>query len=240
LRPGVLLSALLVAAPAAAQDGKILILSKQLQSSSDPRTRAQAALVLGKITSPKAVPPLCGALKDSEAIVRSAAAGSLGELKFPEGIECLKAAAGDTDAVVRQAVARALAESQPKPPPGLYVAIEPVNDKVGSLSADVLKLAESLIRDKVMSMGATIVPPLDPKVAAGAKNAPAGWQLRPNLGPNGDTGLKLEILILTYPDLALRCQVKVGAKGGKPEAQLKALVPKAVSDGASECEWKQQ
>jgi HEAT repeat protein len=239
LRPGFLLSALLLAGPALAQDAKISLLSKQLSSASDPRTRAQAALLLGKLNSAKAVPSLCKGMQDNEAIVRSAVAGALGELKFPESIECLKAAKSDGDPTVRAAVLRSLEVLSPKPQ-GLVVAVEAVKDKVGSLSTDILQLTENLIREKLASMGATIAPALDAKAAAAAKNAPTGWQLQPALSSNGGTGLKLEILILSYPDLALRCQVKVGAKGGKPEAQLKALVPKAVSDGASECEWKQQ
>jgi HEAT repeat protein len=238
LRPGLLLCALLLAGPALAQDAKIALLSKQLSSASDPRTRSQAALLLGKLNNVKAVTALCKALGDNEAIVRSAVAGALGELKYPESIDCLKGAKNDGDSTVRAAVLRSLEVLSPKPA-GLVVAVEAVNDKVGSLSSDVLQLTESLIKEKLASMGATLAPALDPKAAAAAKNAPAGWQLRPTLSSNGGTGLKLEILIMSYPDLALRCQVKVGAKGGKPEAQLKALVPKAVSDGASECEWKQ-
>ncbi len=245
MRPGPFLSALLIAAPGFAQDARITFLSKQLTSGTDPRTRAQTALILGKSNSPAAVAPLCAALKDPEPVVRSAVVGALGELKAPDALTCLKTVKNESDPTVRAALARALEAPAPPGPDvkngGLYIAILPVNDKIGALTPDVLALAESLIREKLTGMGATMAPPGESKAAASAlisKHALRGYQLNTNLLPNGEGGLKLEILIMTYPDMSLQGTFNVKARGGKYETLLKAMVPRVVNDAATELEWK--
>lgn len=249
MRPGVLLSAFLVAANVSAQDAKITFLIKQLSTAKDPRLRAQTCTILGKSGSPYAVAPLCGALKDGEAIVRSAAAGSLGELHLPEAIACLKSALGESDNAVRNALERALKEPAVAIAPtpnvaqgSLYIAIDPVTDKVGTLPPDVVSLAEGLIREKVTSLGAALAPAGENKSAAQTlinKHGLKGYLLRTNLLPNGTSGLKIEILIMTYPDQALQGSWNVKAAGGKYEAQLKAMVPRVVDNAAADLEWKQ-
>lgn len=240
MRPGLLLSALLAAAPALGQDARINFLSKQLSTASDPRTRAQTALILGKSNNPAAVAPLCNALKDAEAVVRSAVAGALGELKQPEGLNCLKSVLKDPDPNVRQAAQRVLdsASAPPVQQGGLHVAVEPVIDKVGSLTPDVLTLAESLIKEKVTAMGGQLTQPIDPKAGKPPKGLPKGFQLRAQLTPGDDKSLKLEILVMTYPDLALQGTWNVKAKGAKPETLLKKMVPVVVDNAANELEWK--
>lgn len=75
LLPSVLLLLLLAPCAALAQgDTRIAFLGRQLQQGKDPRTRSQAALVLGATEDPEAVALLCGALKDASELVRSAAA----------------------------------------------------------------------------------------------------------------------------------------------------------------------
>jgi hypothetical protein len=239
LRPGLLLCALLSAAPALGQDARLNYASKQLATASDPRIRVSSALLLGRSNNPAAVAPLCNALKDAEAVVRSAVAGALGELaKFPDSIACLKSAPKDSDASVRAAIARALEAAGPALPAGLAIAIEPVIDKVGSLSPEVLTLADGLIREKVQAMGATIVPAVDPKGGKPPARGAKAFQLRAQLTPGDDKSLKLEILVMTYPDLALQGSWNVKAKGGKPESLLKKMVPVVVDNAANELEWK--
>jgi hypothetical protein len=153
----------------------------------------------------------------------------------------LKGAANDRDPSVRAAVARALeGAGPPVRSGGLYIAVE-VLDK-GGVPGEVLKLAESLIKEKIQAMGASLAPPGESKAQAASqvsKHNLKGYLLRTNLTPNGASGLKIEMLVMTYPDQALQGTWNVKASGGKYEAQLKAMVPRVVDNAAAELEWKQ-
>jgi HEAT repeat protein len=237
LRPGLLVLTLLLAASAYGEDARVKILKKQLSSAKDARLRAQVCTLLGKTASPDAVAPLCDALNDGDALVRSAAAGGLGELKAPDGVTCLKSAKDDPDSAVRKAVELALAAN--RPPGGLYVAIDLSKSEVNA--GDVLGLARDLLKKELAGMGATLAPEGETDSQASAaisKGNFKGYLLQANLKPNGSTGLKLEILIMTYPGKALQGTWNVKAAGGKHEAQLKAMVPKVVTDAAYDLDWK--
>lgn len=237
MRPGIFVLALLLAADASAQDARVKFLSKQL-SAKDARLRAQACTTLGKTGSEDAVKPLCSGLSDAEPIVRSACAGGLGELKAESGMACLKDAKNDPDSSVRKAIELALAANRPSG--GLYVAIDPINNEV-SAGSEVVGLARELLKKELASMGASVAP--DGETESQAKVAISkgnfkGYLMRANLKTNGASGLKLEILIMTYPDKALQGTWNVKAAGGKHDAQLKAMVPKVVNDAAYDLEWK--
>jgi HEAT repeat protein len=238
LRPGTLVLALLLGASAFAEDARVKILQKQLSTAKDARLRAQISTLLGKTGSEDAVAPLCVALNDAEAIVRSAAAGGLGELKAPDGMACLKNAKDDPDPQVRKAVELAIAAN--KPPGGLYVAIDTINNEAGAAS-DVVSLAKDILKQKLTSMGAKLAPEGETESQAASvisKGGFKGYLLRTNLKTNGASGLKIEILIMTYPAKALQGTWNVKASGGKPEAQLKAMVPKVVENAAEDLEWQ--
>ena len=247
LRPAfpLLVLVLLASSHARAEDVRVTFLAKQLKGAKDPRVRAQTVLILGQTGSPDAVPPLCEVLADPEAVVRTAAASALGELKAPSAIDCLKGALGESDPAARAAMEKALALLQPPPPTpggGLYFNVEPIQDKVGGLPDTLLKLTDKLLRERLTGMGALFAPPNEEKKAAAALIKMKGlkaYQLRLQVLPGGtDTGLKVEMLIMTYPDQSLKGTWNVKAKGGKPEAQIKALVPKLVDDAAGDLEWK--
>ena len=55
---------------------------------------------------------------------------------------------------------------------------------------------------------------------------------------SSDKGLKVEMLIMSYPDQALKGSWSVNAAGGKQEKLIKAMVPRVVDDAAKELEWK--
>ena len=247
LRPALLvLATLLAAPPVRAEDARVTFLARQLKTAKDARVRAQTVLILGQTGSPEAVAPLCEALKDREPVVRSAAAGALAEVKGPGALDCLKAALSELDATVKTAIEKAIATlTAPTPVVGtgaLYVNLEPIQDKVGSLSEAALALTEKLLRDRLTGLGASFAPANEDKKAAAAliklKNL-RGYQLRLQLLPGATpTGLKAEMLIMTYPDQSLKGSWQVKAAGGKPEAQIKALVPRLVDDAANDLEWK--
>jgi hypothetical protein len=242
LRPAPLVILLVLAlAPLAAnaQDARVTLLAKQLDTAKDPRLRAQTAVVLGGTGSPSAAVPLCKLFKDSEAIVRTAAANALGDLKVNEAQDCLKAAQNDKDAGVKAAVTRALAAGVVVPG-SLYVNIEQIADKVGGLPPDVMQLTDKLLREKLKGLGAGFAPQGEEKKAAMSlvKNRQLkGYQLRLQLLPNG-SGLKIEMLVMTYPDQNLLGTFNVKAAGAGHDKLLKAMVPRVVDDAAKELQWK--
>ncbi|MEW6430551.1 MAG: HEAT repeat domain-containing protein [Myxococcota bacterium] len=237
---------LLIALPVwAVEDPRVTLLSRQLAGAKDPRNRVQIVVLLGQTKHESAVPHLCSALKDPEPLVRTAAAGSLGELGLPSAIACLKAALGEGDPTVRAAMERALkagAAATSVPKGGLYLSLEPVQDKVGDLPANLLQLAEEKMREKLESMGATFAPPAEDKKKAAAlvrTQQLKAYQLRLQLLPGESSkGLKVEMLIMTYPDQSLKGTWNVKASGGKPESLIKAMVPRVVEDAATDLEWK--
>ncbi len=185
--------------------------------------------------------PLCGALKDADSVVRGAAASALGELGQPGGVACLKAALSDADASVKAAAQKSLDRlSAPAVTPGaLYFSLDVVKSEV---SEDVTKLAEQLLRQKLTGIGGVMAPAGESKAAAMAlvkAKKLRGYLLRPALTPEGSNGLKLEILVMTYPDQALRGSFNVKAKGGAKEKLLKLMVPRVIDDAADELQWKE-
>lgn len=245
LRPAFFLLSLLVATPAPAQDARVAFLAKQLKAAKDPRVRAQTVVILAGTGSAAAVAPLCEAMRDSEVIVRSAAANALGDLRMPEAISCLKGALSEKDPTVRSAIQRAL-EAKPatggQAPGSLYVSIDPINDKVG-VPAEVAQLAQDLLKQKLSSIGASFAPAGESKPqAAGVIKAKKlrGYLLRVNLLPNASNGLKLEVLVMTYPEQSLQGSWNVKASGAKYESLLKLMVPRLIDDASQDLEWKSQ
>lgn len=229
----------------AAEDPRVKLLSKQLATVKDPRNRVQIVVLLGQTRHESAVPYLCSALKDPEPLVRSAASSSLGEIGLPSAIACLKSALGEGDASVRAAMERALkagAAATAVAKGSLYVSLEPVQDKVGDLPDGLLQLAEEKMREKLEAMGATFAPPAEDKKKAAAlvrTQQLQAYQLRLQLLPGESAkGLKVEMLIMTYPDQSLKGTWNVKASGGKPESLIKAMVPRVVEDAAADLEWK--
>ena len=242
MRPWFVLLALVSSVPAfAEEDARVTYLVKQLAGANDPRVRAQTVLLLGQTGSDGAVPAICGVLKDAESIVRSAAASALGEIRSEAAVSCLKTALGESDPGVRAAMAKALAQGALKIG-GLYLQVDPVQDKVGDLPSNILALADQLMRDKLSSMGASIAPQNEDKKSATnliRARKLKGFQLRMQLLPGStDKGLKVEMLIMSYPEQALKGSWNVKAAGGKQESLIKAMVPKVLDDAANDLEWK--
>lgn len=226
---------------ALAQDARVTFLAKQLKAAKDPRVRAQTIVILGGTGKPEAVPALCDALKDEEVIVRTASANALGDLHTTEAVACLKGALGDRDASVKAAIQRAI-DARPIAPGSLYVSIEAINDKIG-VPPEVTALANELLKQKLTSIGASLAPEGETKPQAAtvikAKKL-RGYLLRVNLLPNASNGLKLEILVMTYPEQSLQGSWNVKASGAKYESLLKVMVPRVIDDASLDLEWKEQ
>lgn len=226
---------------ARAEDARVAFLTRQLKGTSDARVKAQTVLLLGQTGAEGAVGPLCEALKDPEAVVRSAAANALGDLRLASALDCLKAGLGESDQAVRTAMERALAVG-PVSAGALYVNIEPIEDKVGSLPPTALPLAEKIMREKLSGFGAAFAPPNEEKKSAAAlikaRNL-KGYALKLQLLPGASAnGMKVEMLIMTYPEQALKGSWNVKGSGAKPESLIKVMVPRVLEDAAGDLEWK--
>lgn len=236
-----------LALPAWAEDARVSFLIKQLRSSQDARVKTQTVLLLGQTSSPDAVTPLCQSLKDPEVVVRTAAANALATLAHPSAMTCVKEALAETNTSVRAALEKAIqALSGGGPlvikPGSLYLQVEPVVDKVGLESA--VALAGTLLHERLTEMGASFAPEGEDRKSAQAlikSKRLKGYQLRLQLLPGAtEKGLKVEMLIMTYPEQALQGSWNVKASGGKPEALIKAMVPRVIEDAAGDLNWKSE
>ncbi len=203
--------------------------------------RAQTVQLLGQTGSEAAVGPLCSVLgKDPEPVVRSVAANALGDLRLPTAAACLAARTDERDPVVKSVLERARALG-PVASGALYVSLAPVEDKVGGLAAPLIELADQALRDKLASMNAVLAPPTEDKRQAAAivraRNLRA-YLLRLQLSP-GETerGLKVELLVMSYPEQSLKGSWNVKAVGGKPDTLIKLMVPRVLDDAANDLEW---
>lgn len=232
-----------VSTSALAADARVTLLSKQLTTMKDPRVRAQTVLLLGQTQSEDAVAPLCLALRDAESVVRAAAANALGDLHTPSASACLTAALGEQDPSVRAAMEKALTPPALEGKGGLYLNIEPIADNGGGFDANLLTLAHSVLKSQLTDLGATFAPPNEEKKAAQAvikSKSLRGYQVKMQLTPGAtEKQLKVEMLILSYPDHALQGSWNVKGSGAKPESLIKAMVPKVVNDAAGDLNWKQ-
>lgn len=99
-----------VPAQASAPPGKVDELCKALLDDANYKVRVQAALVLGRLGDPSAVPALVKALGDSNKTVRAIAAQALGQVADPAAGEPLRALLGrEADPFVRAQTEKALA-----------------------------------------------------------------------------------------------------------------------------------
>jgi hypothetical protein len=244
MRFRVVVLATLAAHSAWAADARIEFLAKQLSQASDPRARAQAALALGATNDRDAIPPLCKGLDDSAEIVRLSGAKALGQLANLSSLDCLKRHASDSSTDVRDAVQRALAaldSQQTRSGTGaVYVSIEPVLDKQDRPNPAWVKLAEERLHAALGAMGVTLAPPGETKAAAASVvrgRHMKGFALNPELHTYPPSGLRMSILVLTYPDHSILGEVSVKASGAGPPDLIRALAPKVIQEAAETFDW---
>lgn len=138
--------------------------------------------------------------------------------------------AGEPQAVVAPATSGAL-----------YLNVEPL-DRTTPLPPASSALVDTVLHDKLASMGATFAPPNEDKKAAvaaiKAKSLKA-YQLRVQVTPSADgAGLKVDMLVMSYPEQALKGNWTVKASGKKQESLIKAMVARVVDDAAGDLDWK--
>ena len=231
-----------VSLPAVAQgDPRVAFLTRQLEKGKDPRVRSNAALVLGATEEPEAVTPLCTALGDTSEVVRAAAAKGLVQLMELSALDCLKAHK-ETDAATQKAISEAIQEMEAfkSRAPRLYVAFQGLKDKTGGLPAELVKATEGRLKRKLIHTGALLAPEKEAKKAAQGvlkKQKIKGYRLSAEIHSTEGGGLRIAVVCLSYPDLALLGQAEVQASGAPPADLLKALAPKVIEEVAATLEW---
>lgn len=221
-----------------AADARITFLGKQLEKATDPRARAQAALMLGQTQDAAAVPVLCKSLSDKDDVVKSASAKALEALGELAALDCLRSvsASGDAASAIKATIASL--EKIKNQPPKLYVLVQ-APDNRANLSAELIALLQDRLKAKLLKMGAVFAPADEPKANAQkvikAKKL-KGFMLATTVDPL-PSGIQLTLVCLSYPDKILKGQISVKAAGGSQADLIKALAPRAVDDAADEFEW---
>lgn len=162
-------------------------LVRLLQSSSQFRVRAQAAISLGRVAGdPAVVSSLAAALNDEHPAVRAAAASSLERLGNPDALGALRKRANDSHEEVRAAVASALSTLQRlqtnrgsasasssstsstptvvEPPvsqgtPTYYVGVGLPGSRVTGVDDAALEEARTFLRSRLVAMDGVLLAP---------------------------------------------------------------------------------
>lgn len=126
----------------------------------------------------------------------------------------------------------------PAPVGGLYLHLDPG----ASPSPETAQLADKALHAKLDAFAATYAPADEDKKAALAAmkaNHLKGYELRMSLEPGeAANALKVQLLVMSYPEHALKGSWSVKAAGGKPEKLIAALVNRVIDDAAGDLEWK--
>lgn len=164
----------LVGRPGVATADKVDDLVRQLRRDPDYKVRLSAALNLGKIGDPRAVPALTEALRDSDKTVRGVAAAALGKLVDRRVPAKERAAAiaelervlrADPDAFVRSQARKSydilknLGDGAPSTAPaaGIYVEVGPMSDSTRQGGPKLLTAMRTTISKTIRSKGTDLV-----------------------------------------------------------------------------------
>ena len=128
-------------------------------------------------------------------------------------------------------------------PGGLYLNIESTVDPTMELSPAAAEQIDIVLHTKLTALGARLAPPHEDKPAALAlirANNLQGYELRLQVLPGAaQKSLKVQLLVMSYPEHASRGNWSVTASGAKPEALIKAMVPRVLEDAAGDLGWKE-
>ncbi|HZJ53183.1 MAG TPA: HEAT repeat domain-containing protein [Myxococcaceae bacterium] len=239
LRTVALGAALLGGAALGQGDPRIVFLSRQLGTATDPRVRAQAALTLGTTEAPGALGPLCAALDDPEPLVRSAVARSLPELRDLGALDCLTAHAGDTAPEAQAEILRGLAMllQVKERKRTVDVWVETVRDPGSPPLGEALcgEARSRLVKRLTWSGARSDVVESAPRTRP--RGTPA-FLLQPTLVRADGGALVMAAVCLTWPSKQILGEVRVKGSGGAPMDLIRALVPRLIQDAASTFDWE--
>jgi hypothetical protein len=96
------------------------------------------------------------------------------------------------------------------------------------------------LRAALTTLGVTLAPAGETKAQASAvirAGRLKGFVVNPELSTHPPSGLKLSLLVLTYPDRSILGEVSVKASGAGPSELIRALAPKVVEEAADTFDW---
>ncbi len=235
---------------ARADDPRSSYLIKLLESSSQFRVRAQAAISLGGVDgSPAVVNALGEALRDQHPAVRAAAANSLGRVGDKTVAARLRALDKDPEEPVRSAAKMALAKIDssassvattqapaptPSGPPQYYVSVAEPASRVASVDHKALAQARDYIKQRVLEMQGVVLAP-DAEGSAEAEKVLKHKRLKGYFldsaitsvekKPDGATRVAVSVIVATYPGRDMRAIMQGAAtvSGGGSQDYGQAL-----------------
>jgi hypothetical protein len=166
---------------AAAPAPKLDDICRTVTDETNFKVRVQAALVLGKLADPRAVPCLSRALGDPNKTVRAAAAQALGKLGDPSAADALRTAAKrDGDAFVRAQCEKALAMLTRAPPavtaPGkLFLTFGPFTGGTKAATADFVKIVRDVLMAELGKLPTVTLTPPAPAAGGNDAGTPGFW-----------------------------------------------------------------
>jgi tetratricopeptide (TPR) repeat protein len=206
---------------------------------------AASAKPLFEVASERAVGPRAWKTKGRalyQVAVLEAKAGQL------EAAKTAYAASVDTgyrvaepDPVLSEVVKAFKAKTVGAPPPGatsgLYLKVAPLDPETPSVA-----LVDVVLHEKLSSLGAAFAPVEEERQAAVSvikARKLKGYELRVKVKPGEAEGsLKVDMLVMSYPEQALKGSWSVKASGAKQEALVKAMLARLIDDAALDLEWK--
>ncbi len=212
-------------------DVRVSDLCKAVVEDPNYKIRVQAALVLGKVRDPAAVPALIKALADPNVTVRGIAAGALGEIGDASAADALRdLARRDSDSFVKSQAAKALASlsgggggKRAK----IYLAFGPFTGGVKSAGPDAAKIiADALARElgKLPSVTLTLNANDQRNFA---KSGMLGFYIDGNItrledvvgGGTSETNCDVKVMVARWPQKSIISWTNAGASlqsGSRP------------------------
>jgi hypothetical protein len=248
------LALMLLAASVACAD-RVDELMGKLRADADYKVRLSAALSLGKLADPRAIPALADGLADPDKSVRLVAAGALGKLvdaSVPVGIRNRSIAAleaalrGEDEESVRAQAQRALEALRRLPPPptpgvgrGVYIEIGGMADKTQRGGAVL-----GVMRQTVMTSIQRKAPAYQVRWAGGGGRAPTEDDLRragatafyvdaslTRLDTQGSrVSCAVSMILATYPARSM-----FGFLNGSAEVDPGSASARAMAEAAGDC-----
>jgi hypothetical protein len=232
-RLGIVLAATLVAGlvgRAAAAGVRVQDLCKAVVEDPNYKIRVQAALVLGKVRDPAAVPALIRALGDANPTVRGIAADALGEIGDPSALDALRELARrDGNSFVKSQAGKALAllSRAAGKHAKIYLAFGPFTGGVKSAGPEAAKIiADALARE--LGKLPTVTLTLSPNDQRNfARTGMLGFYIDGNItrledvvgGGASETNCDVKVMVARWPQKSIISWTNAGASlqsGSRP------------------------
>lgn len=123
----------------------------------------------------------------------------------------------------------------------VFVHVAPIVDGVHSLADAAMDAGEKALKAALAEKSATVLSPEEPEaaLAEAAKAAkPRAYQLKLTVTRAAEEGLKVELLVATFPKGSLKGSWSVTGSGAPAAELMEAIVPRVIADAAQDLQWK--